>query len=109
VFEGGDSLLAHGVIRRHRQPYFGFPEIGRDNDVCDRDSTDARIGHFVLDQLVQFFTEGFREPFGAVWVHGWLRGSGQPLDAASDQHTPEQRSRLSLYQMQHLLGVLLLV
>lgn len=43
-------------------------KIGRKMNLRDSDRTYPRIGHFVPDQLFQFFTNAFRDAFCAVRI-----------------------------------------
>lgn len=43
-------------------------KIGRKMNLSDSDRTNPRIGHFVPDQLFQFFTDAFRDALCTVRI-----------------------------------------
>ena len=45
-----------------------MPEVGRKMNFRDGDRSHARIGHFIPDQLFEFFANAFRDAFCTVRI-----------------------------------------
>jgi hypothetical protein len=71
AFEGGDPGLDLGVAAEVYL-HLGVFEVRGNVHLGDYGGGHARIGHFVGNELADFFSQGFGDPLGSMRIHSLL-------------------------------------